>query len=68
MTKEEALKMLSEAVRDDSPSKMNQIFTRRQAVEIIEKGIIAKKDGEVLMDLFVKRVYQVCRNQRRPRY
>ena len=68
MTKEEALKMLQEAVRDETPARINPVFTRRQAVETIEMAIFAQEDGEVLMDMFVKRVYQVCRNQRRPKY
>ena len=62
MTKDEAIEMLKTAPRDDKPSKLNPSLTRRQAAEIVEKGIKAYKK-ETLDPLFEKRVYQVCHNQ-----
>jgi len=66
MKKEEALDMLKLADRSDKLSAINKSLTRKQSVEIIEKAILSHKDGEELGDMFEKRVYQVCKNQRRP--
>jgi hypothetical protein len=66
MTKEEALKMLEDAPLGDSPSKLNPLLTKTQAVNIVINGIKALK-YDVLPDIFEKRVYQVCLNQKRPR-
>jgi hypothetical protein len=68
MKKEEAIAMLQNADRSDLPAAINKILTRKQAVEIVEKGIINQKDGVDINPLFEKRVYQVCRNQKRPKY
>jgi len=68
MKKEEALVMLNEQTGGDNPSRVNPSLTETQTLDIMKKGIAGLKDGEELTDLFEKRVYQVCRNQRRPRY
>jgi hypothetical protein len=68
MTKNEALTLLENAIRNDTPSKINPAFTRRQAVEIVERGVRACPDGDKPLDaLTEKRVWQVCDNVKRPR-
>lgn len=68
MTKEEALELLKDAPYDDKPSRLNPILTQKQAVDIVLKPIEKMKTGEVLDWIFEKRVYQVTRDQKRPRY
>ena len=72
MTAKEALKLLETAPTSEKPSKINPILTQTQSVDIVRKGVesYVEQYGEdfVLMDLYEKRVYQVVRNQRRPRY
>lgn len=67
MDKVEALKMLESAPQGENFSKVNHSLTQKQVVEIIRKAVESQKDGE-LNPMLEKRVYQVCRNQRRPRY
>jgi hypothetical protein len=68
MTKEEALKMLDAAPKSHKPSKVNRSISIAQGVQIIKDYIVTLEPGEVLKDLMEKRVYQVCRDQRRPKY
>jgi hypothetical protein len=68
MTKEEAIKMLESAIGGSSPSKINRNLTRSQGIDIVRKAIEPYKDGAVLNRLFEKRVWQVCKNQKRPHY
>ncbi len=72
MTIKEALVLLEDAPSDDSKAAMNPSLTTSQAVTIVLDGILAylKKNDEdyVLSDLFEKRVWQVVKNQRQPRY
>ena len=72
MTIKEALALLEDAPSDDTPSAVNQAFTTSQSVTIILEGILSylKKNDEdyVLSDIYEKRVWQVVKNQRRPRY
>lgn len=67
MTKDEALAMLMDAPCDEEKSRLNPFLTRRQAVDIVYKGILALKT-DVLPDIFEKRVYQVCLDRKRPSY
>lgn len=71
MTREDAIKMLDNAPASDKPSRINSGISELQAVQIVRKGLdidsFYGKDGH-LNKLLEKRVYQVCRNQRRPRY
>lgn len=72
MTVKEANILLKTAKTGKCPSKLNPSFTQNQAIEIIRKGLVSygERRGEdfILPDLFEKRVYQITRNQRRPRY
>jgi hypothetical protein len=70
MTAAEGRKMLSEAKAQNpnEKSKVNPAFTRIQVIELIERGISQYPDDKILIPLMEKRVYQVCRNQRRPKY
>ena len=68
MTKEQAMELLRDAPRDSRPSRVNPSLTRLQVVEIVEESIKIKEDGYKLDRLFEKRVYQVCRDQKEPRY
>lgn len=71
MTYEDAIELLKAAPRDDKPSRLNNVLTRRQATEIIEKAILEKsprifqRDGVTLDLLFEKRVHQVVNDQKR---
>jgi len=69
MTKNEALEILLtwEPFVGDGPSALNNLLTERQALDIVIKGIRALKT-DVLPDIFEKRVWQVTRNQKRPKY
>lgn len=68
MTKEEALELLKNATRDESPARVNKIFTRRKFVEFMEECISAKDDEYTLIPIFELRVWQAVKNQKRPRY
>lgn len=68
MTKEEALVMLDSAPNGDKPSKVNPALSESRALKIVRVAIESYPPGKILNDLTEKRVYQVCRNQRRPRY
>ena len=72
MTVKEARELLKTAPMGEGPSKVNPSLTRSQGVDIVRKGIesYAEQYGEdfILTGLYEKRVYQVIRNQRRPRY
>jgi len=69
MTKEEALKMLETAPRSvEKKSALNQNLTQDQAVTIVVNGIKACRDNTIIPEIFEKRVYQVCKNQKHPKY
>ncbi len=67
MTKDEALEMLKNAPSGDVLSKINTGLTQRQCLDIVRSAVENYAKIE-LTDILEKRVYQVCRNQRRPRY
>ena len=67
MTREEALKMLSNAPRINKPSKLNPALTCEQCTIIVENSVASEKPGTVLDALTVKRVYQVSLNQKKPK-
>ena len=66
MTGKEAHKLLSDVASSEKPWKPNPIMTINQAAKIIKGGI--EPDDKPLIHLMEKRVYQVIRNQRRPRF
>ena len=66
MTKNEALELLRAAPISDNPSKVNPSLTQKQGVEIVIGGVNASRDP--LPTIMEKRVWQVVKNQRRPRY
>ena len=69
MTKEEALEWLKTAPQDEyTPSRVNPGFPQVIAVKIIREGIESFPDGSKLNKLFEKRVWQVVKNQVRPRF
>ncbi len=66
----EAIALLDGTKAKDKPSRINQSLTENQAIEIIRRGIECCKtdaNGDIA-DWMEKRVHQVTRNQRRPRY
>ena len=67
MTKTQALELLKTAPRNSTPSRVNPSFTTAQATEIVESAIDDSRDG-TLSKLMEKRVWQVVKNQKRPRY
>lgn len=68
---QEAIDLLKDAPRDNQKSKVNPNLTRLQVVEIIEAAI---KEGGMIDGccnfgkLLEKRVWQVVKNQRNPKY
>lgn len=68
MKKLEALAMLAKAPVGDSPSRLNPALTKTQAVEIVRAAIAEMPDEEEVRGLMEKRVWQVCKNQRRPHF
>jgi len=66
MTKDEALKLLETAPRGDRPSRVNPGLSLTQGVEIVIAGV--KDSRDPLIPLMEKRVWQIVKNQRRPRY
>jgi len=72
MTINEALALLEDAPSDEKKSKVNPALTRAKVVTIVLMGITSGVEPEnynsSLSDLMEKRVYQVVRDQRRPRY
>lgn len=68
MNKEEALKTLEDAPKDDKTSRVNKNFTTAKVTEIIYNSVVALPDGKKLTQLHEKRVWQAVKNQRRPKY
>lgn len=72
MTVKEAKKLLKTAPASEKPSKLNPSLTQNQGLDIIRQGIESYEAEHgadfILPDIFEKRVYQITRNQRRPRY
>ena len=68
MTKEEGIKLLSTAPKDDKPSRLNPSLTRQQGFDIVEKYLLGLPEGAVLPHLMEKRVHQIARDQKMPRY
>lgn len=69
MFKAEALKMLDNAPQsDDKPSRLNPVMSQKQGVEIIRKGLARWPDDRPLNALYEKRVWQMFKNQKRPKY
>ena len=76
MKLKEALVLLADAPRGDTPSRINAYLTLALAVKIVEnavatlgrpKGKPCQPDDDI-DPLMEKRVYQVTRDQRRPKY
>jgi hypothetical protein len=71
MTKEEALKLLETAPQSETkPAAINKVLSQKQAVDLIKNGIFFRfhADNCVLPELYEKRVWQIVKNQKRPRY
>jgi len=67
MKVKEALEMLSSAPQGSKPSAINRSLSQAQAVEIVRKGLMSHPLDEEVNGLYLKRVFQVCKNQRRPK-
>jgi hypothetical protein len=67
MTREEGLEMLNNAPVPKGKNRVNPSLSCAQGIEIIKTGIASYPPGHILSDLMEKRVYQVIRNQRRPK-
>ena len=67
VTKQKALELLSSAPVGDTPSRVNPGLTTKQAVDIVRAAVEDESTGDPLDRLMEKRVWQVHRNQRRPR-
>ena len=70
MTKEDAIKLLDEAPQSaEAPSAVNAVFSQQDAVAVVRAWVDELKDGaEIPSRGMQKRVWQVHRNQRRPRF
>lgn len=73
MTLAEANQMLDAAPCDGKPSRVNRFLTREQAVKIVRDAINSPipatgKPSDPLKPIFERRVYQVAKDQLRPRY
>ena len=64
----EALKMLESAPQSEKPAAINRVLSQKQAVDIVRKGLLSKSPDSRLDRLYEKRVWQVFKNQRRPKY
>ena len=69
MTVNEALELLLNAPCSNKPSKVNPALTELQVLEIMTTGLEESllPNGH-LRPAIEKRIYQVARNQKRPRY
>lgn len=72
----EAISLLDGAPADDTPAALNPLLTKAHAVKIVRAAVASfgrpknqpcGPDDEI-DPLMEKRVYQVARNQSRPRY
>jgi hypothetical protein len=76
MKLKDALVLLDHAPISDKPSRINPCLTEGQAVDIVLKAVATlgrPKDNpcgpeDDIHPLMEERVYQVARNQKRPRY
>lgn len=76
MTLKQAQTILETAPTGEAPSRLNPSLTQAQAVQIVRNALATMgrpKDNPCGLDdqidpLMEKRVHQVTRNQRRPRY
>jgi hypothetical protein len=73
MNLEEANQLLDAAPCGDVPSRLNPGISQKQSVEIVRRAVNGGvraflSDGVTLDPLLEKRVHQVNKNQKRPRY
>lgn len=72
MTYNEANQLMTTAVPSNKPSRLNPSMTQAQAIDIvqaaIQEGISLGKSEQPVFDWLEKRVHQVVKNQRRPKY
>ena len=68
MLREEALDLLETVELSDEPSKVNPAFTITEVLDIVYAAIVAMSQGKKLNSLTEKRVWQVVKNQKRPKY
>lgn len=68
MTVQDALVMLDNAPQSEKPAAINKVMSQKQAVEIVRKGLASWPLTKELNALYEKRVWQVFKNQKRPRY
>lgn len=69
MTVKEAIKELENAPNSETKkSRVNPVLTEGQVLNILIRAFAEMKSDDVLDDLLVKRVFQVARNQKRPRF
>ena len=65
----EAKEMLKTAPKDQNKQcVVNPLLTQADFFKVVNDAIKDKPDDELLHTIMEKRVYQLCRTQRRPRY
>jgi len=70
LTLDEAFALIEAAPQGDAPSRLNPSLTLSQGRQIILNALQEqRRQGRMTVDgIMEKRVYQIARNQRRPRY
>ena len=68
MNREEALKLLQTAPTSTKPCAINPAFTQAEGVKIVIGAVEDMKPGRKLGRIMEKRVWQMVKQQRRPRY
>ena len=69
MYKKEAIKLLEKAPRSKTErSKLSSFMTQSEVVEEVKNWVENLNPESKIKGIFLKRVWQVAKNQRRPRY
>jgi hypothetical protein len=70
MDVKEALELLKSAPQSEvKPAALNKVMTQKLAVDIVKKGLLSRVEANYILDsLYEKRVWQVVKNQKRPKY
>ena len=65
MTKDEALKLLRKAPRDEMPSKVIVGLTRREVTNMVAREVQAWPDDEPLAHPLIRRLHQAVKDNQR---
>lgn len=68
MNVNEAIRMLENVADRDEPAAINPAFTVTQVKRLVLDQLRTYGSNETLSHLYLKRVWQIVKNQKRPRY